>query len=208
MANAEPLSVKSWDELRKGGGITFSQDALQKMFQKGDGELYSRSELVEKVTNYFRSCTKEVIDEESGDTVTVWIKNPTKSSLAVSLGLTPQVLIDYVNNTNSAGKPYSKDKPDSKRTVAVEDFDILRDAYAVISDFYESRLGNNQNNTGSIFWLLNSLNAKWTNEHTTILKTEESKGVNYTNEQIAARLGDRLQGYIAQDQGGDNENDD
>lgn len=156
--------VREWEEMKKAGGVAFSMEQITDMLQGGEERMLSRDEVLDKVKGYFNSCVKTVIDADSGGTVTTWVRNPTKSGLALVLGVDKQTLLDYVKGVNSANKPFNSTNPDYKRVVAVEDFDILRKAYALIEDFYEQKLGENRNNAGTIYWLNNAHNTKWSNE--------------------------------------------
>ena len=186
MPNTKPLPAISWEELRKGGTLAPRKDYIKKMLEGDDDAVLSRQEVLDRVLGYFYSCIKDYRDENTGEIASLWVKNPTKKELAGVLGITSQALIDYVHGYRSNGQPYSRDNPDHKRRIATEDFDILRKAYELIESYYEGQLANNKNNTGSIFWLLNSLNSNWTNEHTTIIKTEEKPkmSINQIRQQI------------------------
>ena len=95
--------------------------------------------------------------------ITTWKRNPTKSGLALALGVDKQTLLYYVKGLDSNGKPYRNDAY-SHRRVQNTDFDIIRKAYAIIENFYEEQLGVNKNNAGVIYWLNNACNTKWSNE--------------------------------------------
>ena len=167
MNDIEPkkrFMVREWEDLKKAGGVAFSLEQIDNMLQGGVKEVLSREDVLERVKGYFDSCLKVVIDADSGEPTTTWVRNPTKSGLALILGIDKQTLLDYVKGVNSANKPFSSIKPDYKRVVAAEDFDILRKAYAIIEDFYEQKLGENRNNAGTIYWLNNAHNTKWSNE--------------------------------------------
>lgn len=156
--------VRQWEDLKKSGGLTFSLDQMEKILQGGDGVVLTRAELMGKVIGYFNGCVKVVLDEDTQEKVTTWVRNPTKSGLALCLGIDKQTLLDYVKGVNSDGKAYSRTNPDYKRIVATEDFDILQRAYSLIETFYEEKLADNRNNAGTIYWLNNSSNTKWSNE--------------------------------------------
>ena len=156
--------VRQWEDLKKSGGVTFSLDQMERILEGGDGVVLTREEVMSKVIGYFNSCVKVVVDEDTQEKVTTWVRNPTKSGLALCLGIDKQTLLDYVKGVNSDGKAYSRTNPDYKRIVATEDFDILQRAYSLIETFYEEKLGENRNNAGTIYWLNNSGNTKWSNE--------------------------------------------
>lgn len=156
--------VRQWEDLKKSGGVTFSLNQMELILQGGDGTVLTREEVMRKVIDYFNSCVKVVLDEDTQEKVTTWVRNPTKSGLALCLGIDKQTLLDYVKGVNSDGKAYSRTNPDYKRIVATEDFDILQRAYSLIETFYEEKLGENRNNAGTIYWLNNANNTKWSNE--------------------------------------------
>lgn len=156
--------VRQWEELKKSGGVTFSLDQMEQILQGGDGAVLTREDVMNKVIGYFNSCVKVVVDEDTQEKVTTWVRNPTKSGLALCLGIDKQTLLDYVKGVNSDGKAYSRTNPDHKRIVSTEDFDILQRAYSLIETFYEEKLGENRNNAGTIYWLNNANNTKWSNE--------------------------------------------
>lgn len=120
-----------------------------------------------------------------------WVRNPTKSGLALCLGIDKQTLLDYVKGVNSDGKAYSRTNPDYKRVVATEDFDILQRAYSLIETFYEEKLAENRNNAGTIYWLNNANNTKWSNEQEFKFSAEPKSEpiVSRTPEEIAASYG-------------------
>ena len=177
MANKRPEAVKSWEELKKGGGIAHDINTLEALLTEDTAGMLSRDEVLGRVMAYFRSCTHEVINED-GDTITTWIKNPTKADLASFLGIDKQTLVGYVAGIDSRGRPYGADHPEQGRRISTADFPILRRAYAIIEAFYEGQLALNKNNAGSIFWLNNSLNTRWSNEQEIIVRGESQNTMN------------------------------
>ena len=155
---------RNWEELKKSGGIALPISDIKAILEEGDVEMLNREEVLERITNYFNSCLRIAIDENTGEQVPTWVRNPTKSGLALALGVDAQTLIDYVKGVNSTGRGFSWTNPDAKRVVSNEDFDIVRKAYALIESFYEEKLGDNRNNAGVIYWLNNTANSKWSNE--------------------------------------------
>lgn len=156
--------VRQWEELRKAGGVTLSIEQIEEIMNQEVGKVLDRETVMKKVLGYFATCLETVEDGDTGEKVSTWKRNPTKGGLALALGIDKQTLLDMVKNKNSAGNPYSSVRPDKKRIIAVEDFDILQKAYAMIEEFYESQLGLNKNNAGVMYWLNNSNNSKWSNE--------------------------------------------
>lgn len=156
--------VRQWEDIKKAGGLSASIEQITDILQ-GDSDMpLSRQEVLDRVAGYFNACLKIVEDEETGEQVTTWKRNPTKSGLALALGVDKQTLLDMVRGLNSANKPYGADSFPHNRRVHSEDFDILRKAYAIIENFYEEQLGQNKNNAGVIYWLNNASNSKWSNE--------------------------------------------
>lgn len=182
--------VRQWEDLKKSGGVTFSLNQMEQILQGGDGTLLTREEVMSKVIGYFNSCVKVVLDEDTQERVTTWVRNPTKSGLALCLGIDKQTLLDYVKGVNSDGKAYSRTNPDYKRVVAVEDFDILQRAYSLIEVFYEEKLAENRNNAGTIYWLNNANNTKWSNEQEFKFGTvENEKHKVLTIAELSAQMG-------------------
>lgn len=183
--------VRQWEDLKKSGGVTFSLNQMEQILQGGDGAVLTREEVMSKVIGYFNSCVKVVLDEDTQEKVTTWVRNPTKSGLALCLGIDKQTLLDYVKGVNSDGKTYSWTKPDHKRVVATEDFDILQRAYSLIETFYEEKLGENRNNAGTIYWLNNANNTKWSNEQEFKFSAEQKTEpiASRTPEEIARAYG-------------------
>ena len=157
------FAIEQWQEMKKAGGVAPSLAEIENILQGSDADMYSREEVITRISNYFQSCITDTIDEDTGEVVRVWCRNPTKSGLALSLGLSSQTLIDYVAGIRSDGFAYSSNE-NSRRIISNKDFDILRKAYGLIEMFYEEKLGENRNNAGTIFWLNNLQNNRWSNE--------------------------------------------
>lgn len=158
------FAIEQWQEMKKAGGVAPSIAEIENILQGSDTEMvYTREEVITRISNYFQSCITDTTDEETGEVVRVWCRNPTKSGLALSLGLSSQTLIDYVSGLRSDGYAYSCNE-NSRRIISNKDFDILRKAYSLIEMFYEEKLGENRNNAGTIFWLNNLQNNRWSNE--------------------------------------------
>lgn len=158
------FAIETWQNLKKGGGLAPTTAEIESLLQGSDENMvYSREEVIARISNYFQNCITDTIDEDTGEVVRVWCRNPTKSGLALSLGLTAQTLIDYVSGIRSDGVAFSECEG-NKRIISNKDFDILRKAYSLIEMFYEEKLGENRNNAGTIFWLNNLQNNRWSNE--------------------------------------------
>ena len=181
--------VRQWEDLKKAGGVTYSIEQITEMLQEGEVKVLSRDEVLARVTRYFNSCVKKVVDDDTGETVTTWVRNPTKSGLALSLGIDKQTLLDYVKGVKSDNKPFNVEAPNARRIIATEDFEILRRAYALIEVFYEEKLGENRNNAGTIYWLNNAHNSKWSNEQEFKFGVAETVGRNILTAADLPRLG-------------------
>lgn len=155
---------RQWEEIRKAGSAAFSTEQMENILRGGEGKVLTRQEVLDRVLSYFDGCVRVAVEEDTGEKITTWVRNPTKSGLAICLGIDKQTLLDYVKGVNSEGKDFSRTKPDYKRTISVDDFDILRKAYTLIENFYEEQLALNKNNAGTIYWLNNAHNTKWSNE--------------------------------------------
>lgn len=170
MANRGNSTKDSWEQIRKNGGVA-PIDGIREFLRREEEGMLSREELISRIENYFLSCVRTIEDEKTGAIETVWATPPTKSGLARTLGCQVQTLLDYINNRNSKGNLYSHN-PDYKRVVSNEDFDLIKKAYLLIEEFYEMQLSQNKNNSGSIFWLLNSRNGLWSNEQAIKIEPE------------------------------------
>lgn len=158
------FAIEQWQEMKKAGGVAPSIAEIENILQGSDKDMvYTREEVIARISNYFQGCITDTVDDETGEVVRVWCRNPTKSGLALSLGLSSQTLIDYVSGIRSDGFAYSSNE-NSRRIISNSDFDILRKAYSLIEMFYEEKLGENRNNAGTIFWLNNLQNNRWSNE--------------------------------------------
>ena len=82
--------------------------------------------------------------------------------MAISLGISAETLSHYIAN-KVAGREYTDA---NQSTVSRDDFDLIQAAVSVIQSYYEGNLGKNRNNSGSIFWLLNVGEERWTNTQT------------------------------------------
>lgn len=183
--------VQQWNEIRKAGGLAISIDEMTRLFAESEDKMISRNELIFRVTEYFKSCLQETIDED-GNPATIWRRNPTKTGLALSIGVEPQTLIDYVKGINSSGKPYS-DRNAPNKIISKDDFDIVRKAYSLIESFYEEKLGENRNNAGVIYWLNNRENSKWSNQQEFTFSTTTQQDEEYARAEAVPILMQRYQ---------------
>lgn len=177
--NRGKFGVMAWEEAKKAGGLACSPSQLSDLFKKEENEMLTREELLERVEGYFKGCITIRADDLTGELNYIWKRNPTKSGLALAIGVTPSTLIEYVNGITRKGHIYDQ-IPKTCRKVDTADFDILRKSYALIEDFYEQKLGDNRNNAGVIFWLNNRENSRWSNEQEfkfTDARTEERKAL-------------------------------
>lgn len=166
--------ARSWDDIRKAGGLAPPIDVISNYLHDGgetDMAQLTRQQVTDKIVEYFKSVTETCVDSDSGEIVTRWTENPTKSGLAMALGVCTDTLTRYLNNERNGGT-YSLDNSNSY--ISPADFDLLRKASTIIESFYESRLGLNQNNSGSIFWLLNKKNNHWSNQQQIVVEHDNS----------------------------------
>lgn len=158
-------AMQSWAEARKAGGIAFTPEQIEKFLGERDDSMMTRKEVQDRISAYFQSCITLTEDEESGEFNHIWKRNPTKSGLALALGLSPGTLCDYVRGKDRKGNYYkSTGENQGLQRIATADHDLIHKAYQIITDFYEGKLADNRNNSGTIFWLLNTENRKWSNE--------------------------------------------
>lgn len=157
------FAIRNWQEIAKGGGMAPTPTEI-KNYLKGTRSQLSREELEQRVTNYLVGCMEMFQDEDSGSLGYRWKCNPTKSGLARAIGVSAETLSRYYRNEHD-NMPYGSNGVGGRKSVVNQnDFDIIRHAYSVIEEFYESHLANNQNNAGSIFWLKNRDNVRWQDE--------------------------------------------
>lgn len=155
--------VSTWQELKKAGGIAFSPEQLDALLLQEDDKMLTREEVENRIRSYFLNCTK-VEENEDGELVYVWAKNPTKSGLALALGISVGTLCDYIKGSDRHGNPYKITERKNPQRINTSDFDLLHRAYQLIESFYEEKLADNRNNAGTIYWLNNRNNQKWSNE--------------------------------------------
>lgn len=157
--------VRAWEEAKKAGGLSYSPEQIQAILEERDDIVLTREEVKNRISAYFQSCLMLSRDEDTKEMNYVWKRNPTKSGLALALGVTPQTVVDYVKGSDRRGNIYkATGENKGRQKIATADFDLIRKAYVLIEDFYEQKLGDNRNNAGVIFWLNNKENTRWSNE--------------------------------------------
>lgn len=134
-----------------------------------DRHQLTHDEVLNRIKGYFNSITRTVHDQEAGEVTTEWISPPTKSGLARSLGIDRTVIPDILSGTNSKGEPYQTSHGNQR--IAYSDMGLVRQAVALIEEYYEAQLSSGRVPAGSIFWLLNSRRRHWANEDE--VETEE-----------------------------------
>lgn len=181
------FSVGNWQEIRKAGGESPTPAQITTYLHGRTDRRLSREELIQRIDGYFASCIRQYIDEETGETGYSWRKNPTKSELAISIGVSSATLSRYLAGRHD-GMEYSGLDPARQGVVSPNDFDIVRAAATVIESFYESRLGVNMNNAGCIFWLKNRDNTNWHDSmDMTLSANANQEREQLSREEIAAR---------------------
>lgn len=185
---------RTWEELKQAGCPAPPLSEIHN-FIKGGDEMLTREEVQDCIFGYFERKLQTVIDEETGDRVTIWKSAPMKSELAAALGIDATTLSRYVSGKYN-GREYVGGG--TRGRISPSDFDVVRKAYQIITIFYESKLSENRNPAGIIYWLNNSLNEQWSNEQTFKIKAEENNSnmPQESREQIAARYA----GYIGADE--------
>lgn len=162
---------RSWEDINKGGGEAPSLAEVSRYLQNtGSKRQLTREEVQNRINNYFSSCIEEYEDKDTNETFFRWRRNPTKAGLAIALGVTAETLSHYVTN-RVWGKEYLNT---THSTVSSNDFDLIQAAVSVIQSYYEGNLGKNRNNAGSIFWLLNVGEERWTNVQTIKTVSDDS----------------------------------
>lgn len=156
--------VRAWEEAKKAGGIAYSPQEIDNILNEEEGKMLTREEVQGRISAYFKSCLTIGEDEDTNEITYIWKRNPTKSGLALVLGVAPATLIEYVKGQTRKGEVYKQEGVSVMQKIHTKDFDLLRKAYVLIEDFYEQKLGDNRNNAGVIFWLNNRENTKWSNQ--------------------------------------------
>lgn len=181
------FSIGNWQEIRKAGGESPPPIEISKYLRDTQTKL-TRGELIERIEHFFDGCIHRYVDEETGETGYSWKKNPTKSELAMCIGVSAATLSRYLAGKYD-GRPYNGVDVARCARVSPDDFDVIRSAATVIESFYESRLGVNMNNAGSIFWLKNRDNSNWHDSMDMSLSTQAKQDdiPQMSREEIAAR---------------------
>ncbi len=163
--NRGQYMVRVWEDIKKTGGLAYSPQQIKTIFGERDDTMLTRNEVKERISAYFQSCITVSQDEDTQELNYIWKRNPTKSGLAIMLNVEPQTLCDYVRGRDRRNNRYkTENQRETIQKINTCDFDLLRKAYALIEEFYEGKLGDNRNNSGVIFWLLNKENSRWSNE--------------------------------------------
>ena len=177
---------KTQEELRQAGCPAMPLSEIQN-FIKGGDRMLTREEVQDCILGYINRKLQTVIDEDSGEPVTIWRSAPMKGELAVALGIDETTLCRYVSGKYN-GREYINGG--TRGRISPSDFDLVRKAYQIITIFYESKLSENRNPAGIIYWLNNALNEKWSNEQTFKIEAEENNSnmPQATREEIRARF--------------------
>ncbi len=159
---------KTWEELKQAGCPAMPLTDIE-TFIKGGDEMLTRQEVEDCIFRYFSRKLQTVIDEDTGEQITIWRSAPMKGELAAALGIDETTLSRYVSGKYN-GRTYVDGG--TRGRISPKDFDLVRKAYQIITIYYESKLSENRNPAGVIYWLNNSLNEQWSNEQSFKIKTE------------------------------------
>lgn len=179
---------RAWADLRKGGGLAPSPDAIRNYLEEDCSVMLTTEDVKSRISSYFSGLVDASVDDETGETVYTWREAPTKSGLAVSLGITRHTLQHYCSGITSSGKPLS-DNESAIRRISNTDIPLVCRAVDLIESYYETCLTNGKNPTGSIFWLLNRDSERWTNDHTKNVVIEHRTSGRLTADEIAKKHG-------------------
>lgn len=175
--------AQMWQEINKGGGEAPTLNEIKQILRGGEeGVMLTKSEVEQRITEYFQSKTC-VIQSEDGQPVTIWKSAPTKSELAGRLGISLATLSRYSRGEYNGGRKF---QGMTNEVCEPESFPVIHRAMLIISDFYERQLSLNKNNSGCIFWLLNSENEKWSNTQEVHVEKKETLEIKTLSEQIAS----------------------
>lgn len=180
--------LRSWEEIRKAGGEAPSIERVDEYLEKPQNGTLTREELEWRIKSYFGSLIVRYEDTDTGQTGFAWKSAPTKSGLSMAIGVSSFTLSRYLRGRNCKGEMYNHTEWGHRGTVSPDDFDLIERAATIIESFYESNLGKNMNNSGSIFWLKNRTNEHWHDEQDINLTANKEDDVPHmTREEIAAR---------------------
>lgn len=181
-------ALRSWDELRRSGGVAPSPAQVSEYLEKPKRERLTREELKQRIQAYFDDLVELVEDPDTGREGYAWRSCPTKAGLAMKIGISSFTLSRYLRNGNCKGEPYSHKEWGNRGTVSPDDFDLIEQAVTIIEGFFEGNLGKNMNNSGSIFWLKNRTNVQWHDEQDiNLTANKEDDMPHMTREEIMLR---------------------
>lgn len=181
-------ALRSWDDLRRSGGPSPSPEQINKYLNKPKRERLTREELKQRIQAFFDDLIEEYQDQDTGQMGYAWRSCPTKSGLAMKIGISSFTLSRYLRNANCKGEAYNDREWGNRAIVSPNDFDLIEQAITVVESFYEASLGKNQNNSGCIFWLKNRTNVQWHDEQDINLTASREDDVPHmTREEIACR---------------------
>lgn len=143
-------------------------------FIEGDSKhMLTHEEVVQRISDYFCSCTEIIVNEENGESTQIWNRSPTKSGFCNCLGISLRCLENYLNDdyvSDFRGKKQSR--------ISREDIPLIRRSMQVISEFYEGRVLSFP--AGAIFWLKNSQGGTWLDDQRLKI-VDEQKGIAENN---------------------------
>lgn len=128
-------------------------------------------ELENRITNYFQKITYPSIDPDTGEQIIKYKTPPSIYELSLAVGFDRETLIDYSNGEWTGNGTRGAYKGDASAHSAV-----IKKSLEIIRSFYEKKLSGNGNPAGSCFWLKNSTNGAWKDEHTFTVKPQDPMG--------------------------------
>lgn len=177
---------RQWQELEKAGSPAMSMNEISDFLEGGE-KMLDRTEVINIIKRYFERKLQTVINED-GEEITVWKTAPRKNEFAAALGVSANTLARYVAGEYD-GREYCEHP--TKARVRKSDFDLIRKAYQIITDYYESKLPENRNPAGIIFWLKNANNEVWSDEQNVKIVADSGRGQD--PQQVAAEIAARHQ---------------
>ena len=64
------FAIEQWQEMKKAGGVAPSIAEIENILQGSDTEMvYTREEVITRISNYFQGCITDTTDEETGEVI-------------------------------------------------------------------------------------------------------------------------------------------
>ncbi len=116
----------AWQEAKKAGRLAYSPQQINSILEERDNIVLTREEVKQRISAYFQNCMTVGQDEETQELTYIWKRNPTKSGLALVLGVSPQTLVDYVKGVDRRANKYKvENQRETVQKINTNDFDLI-----------------------------------------------------------------------------------